>query len=73
METALGRLNRMEILLTMAKKGHPNSSVFHEKPEIVALFKAPEVLITFNGIEKRNLLGHSKMSGFLPYLDRMRI
>jgi hypothetical protein len=60
METALGRLNRMETLLTMAKKGHPNSSVFLEKPEVVALFKARELLIAYNGIKKRNLFGHSK-------------
>jgi len=60
MEAALGRVNRMGILLTMVNQGHPNASYFVDKPEVISLLKAHQLLLVYEGVKKRNLLGHDK-------------
>ena len=59
-EIALGRKNRMELLFKMSKQDHPKSTMFMGKPEVVALLKARQLLLTYEGVKKRNLLGHDK-------------
>lgn len=63
-EIALGRKNRMELLFKMSKQDHPKSTMFMGKPEVVALLKARQLLLTYEGVKKRNILGHDKNAWF---------
>jgi hypothetical protein len=65
MELALGRYKRLNILLKMVKQDHPKSAEFLKKPEVLALIQARKIMLDYDGVKKRNLLGHDRNIWFL--------